>query len=48
MLTHKSWDKPAFGSQSIRFHLNGLHPNLYATGKMPYEAIIVPKPSVRN
>lgn len=27
----------AFGSQSARFSLSGIHPNLLATGKMPYD-----------
>ena len=47
MLTAKTWDKPAFGSQSLRFNLNGVHPNLYATGKMPYDTSVTSKTVVR-
>jgi hypothetical protein len=36
-MTTKTWQGPAFGSQSARFSLNGLHPNLMTTGKMPYD-----------
>ena len=39
----KSWDGAAFGSQSTRFNLNGLHPNLYTTGKMPYDPNVTSK-----
>ena len=47
MLAAKSWDRAAFGSQSLRFNLNGLHPNLYATGKMPYDSSVTSKTVVR-
>jgi hypothetical protein len=33
----KAFEGPAFGSQSARFNLNGIHPNLLSTGKMPYD-----------
>jgi hypothetical protein len=34
----KAFEGPAFGSQSARFNLNGIHPNLLSTGKMPYDS----------
>ena len=43
----KSWDRAAFGSQSTRFNLNGLHPNLYTTGKMPYNPNVTSKKVVK-
>lgn len=36
-MTTKAFEGPAFGSQSARFNLNGIHPNLLNTGKMPYD-----------
>jgi hypothetical protein len=31
-MSAKAFDRAAFGSQSARFTLNGVHPNLLATG----------------
>lgn len=37
MASSKTWKGPVFGSQSVRFSGNGLHPNLLTTGRMPYD-----------
>jgi hypothetical protein len=37
-MTTKGFEGHAFGSQSSRFNTLGVHPNLLATGRMPYES----------
>lgn len=36
----KGYKGHAFGSQSKRFNLNGIHPNLLVNGRMPYDSSI--------
>jgi hypothetical protein len=36
-MSNKKLDGAAFGSQSARFNLNGIHPNLLTNGHMPYD-----------
>ncbi len=37
----KEWSGAPFGSQSDRFNVRGLHPNMFTkTGHIPYDAIL--------
>lgn len=36
----KGYKCHAFGTQSKRFNLNGIHPNLLVNGRMPYDSSI--------
>ena len=40
----KTWSGAPFGSQSTRFNINGLHPNMLTNGFIPYEPTHVSQP----
>jgi hypothetical protein len=43
----KTWSRAPFGTQSARFSINGLHPNMLVSGYIPYETSILTQATVK-